>query len=166
MNSPTPLDVDRAVRDRYGAAAQAQEAALCCPVDYDPRYPEGHPRRGPRARLRLRRPLPLRTPGRHVLDLGSGGGKICFIASQLVGPEGRVIGVDMNDEMLELARRRGARGGQPRIGYANVEFRRGRDPGPVDSTIDLGSTPGSPNIPVRSMRRICAALETETERLA
>jgi ubiquinone/menaquinone biosynthesis C-methylase UbiE len=44
-------------------------------------------------------------PGDSVLDLGSGGGKICYMAAKLVGPGGRVIGVDMNDTMLDLARR-------------------------------------------------------------
>jgi tRNA A58 N-methylase Trm61 len=43
--------------------------------------------------------------GESVLDLGSGTGKICFIAAQVVGPAGRVIGIDMTDEMLEVARR-------------------------------------------------------------
>ena len=43
-------------------------------------------------------------PDSRVLDLGSGCGKICFIASQVVGPEGRVIGVDMTHEMLDTAR--------------------------------------------------------------
>jgi SAM-dependent methyltransferase len=60
-----------------------------------------------------------------VLDLGSGCGKICFIAAQIVGPEGRVIGVDMTAEMLEVARRN-APLVAARLGYANVEFRRGR----------------------------------------
>lgn len=64
-------------------------------------------------------------PGGTVLDLGSGGGKICYIASQVVGPEGRVIGVDFNDEMLALAR-----SCQPRvasaIGYDNVQFHKGK----------------------------------------
>jgi ubiquinone/menaquinone biosynthesis C-methylase UbiE len=40
-----------------------------------------------------------------VLDLGSGGGKICYMAAQLVGETGHVIGVDMNDDMLALARK-------------------------------------------------------------
>jgi ubiquinone/menaquinone biosynthesis C-methylase UbiE len=40
-----------------------------------------------------------------VLDLGSGGGKICYMAAQRVGEQGRVIGVDMNDDMLALARK-------------------------------------------------------------
>jgi SAM-dependent methyltransferase len=60
-----------------------------------------------------------------VLDLGSGGGKICFIAAQVVGRAGRVIGVDVNGEMLALARR-AAPQVAARLGFANVEFRRGR----------------------------------------
>ena len=43
-------------------------------------------------------------PGDVVLDLGSGGGIDCFLAAQKVGPEGKVIGVDMTPEMLQLAR--------------------------------------------------------------
>ena len=64
-------------------------------------------------------------PGETVLDLGSGGGKICFIAAQVVGPGGRVVGVDMNPDMLALARR-AAPVVAERLGYANVEFREGR----------------------------------------
>ena len=63
--------------------------------------------------------------GETVLDLGSGTGKICFIAAQIVGPKGKVIGVDMTDEMLEVARRNAPVVAE-RIGYANVEFRKGR----------------------------------------
>ena len=63
--------------------------------------------------------------GETVLDLGSGTGKICFIAAQIVGPKGKVIGVDMTDEMLEVARRN-APIIAGRIGYANVEFHKGR----------------------------------------
>ena len=64
-------------------------------------------------------------PGETVLDLGSGTGKICFIASQVVGPEGHVIGVDMTDDMLDVARRNAPVVAE-RIGYENVEFRKGR----------------------------------------
>ena len=60
-----------------------------------------------------------------MLDLGSGGGKICFIASQIVGAKGSVVGVDMNDDMLELARRSAPQVAE-QVGYANVHFRRGR----------------------------------------
>jgi ubiquinone/menaquinone biosynthesis C-methylase UbiE len=63
--------------------------------------------------------------GETVLDLGSGTGKICFIAAQVVGPQGRVIGVDMTDEMLEVARRNAPVVAQ-KLGFANVEFRKGR----------------------------------------
>lgn len=58
------------------------------------------------------------------MDLGSGGGKICFIASQIVGPEGKVIGVDMTDDMLDLARTNAPIVAE-KLGYSNVEFRRG-----------------------------------------
>jgi arsenite methyltransferase len=60
-----------------------------------------------------------------VVDLGSGTGKICFIAAQIVGPTGKVIGVDITDEMLEVARRNAPIVAE-RIGYANVEFRKAR----------------------------------------
>ncbi|HQU44441.1 MAG TPA: methyltransferase domain-containing protein, partial [Pirellulales bacterium] len=55
---------------------------------------------------------------------GSGGGKICFIAAQIVGPQGRVIGVDCNPQMLDLARRNRSAVAET-LGYANVEFRCG-----------------------------------------
>jgi ubiquinone/menaquinone biosynthesis C-methylase UbiE len=63
--------------------------------------------------------------GETVLDLGSGAGKICFIASQVVGREGCVIGLDMNDDMLALARRNAPQVAG-RIGYGNVRFKKGR----------------------------------------
>ena len=59
-------------------------------------------------------------PGETVVDLGSGGGFDCFLAAPHVGPEGRVIGVDMTPEMVEKAR---ANAGK--AGTANVEFRLG-----------------------------------------
>lgn len=59
-------------------------------------------------------------PGQTVLDIGSGAGIDCFIASQKVGPTGKVIGLDMTPAMLETARRNAQQGG-----YTNVEFRRG-----------------------------------------
>jgi ubiquinone/menaquinone biosynthesis C-methylase UbiE len=64
-------------------------------------------------------------PGETVLDLGCGGGKVCFIAAQVTGQGGRVIGVDVNDDMLALARSAQAEVAE-RLGYANVEFRKGR----------------------------------------
>src|SRR3989338_9799963 len=58
--------------------------------------------------------------GEVVLDLGSGAGFDAFLASPKVGKTGKVIGVDMTDEMLEKARENAKKGN-----YANVEFRKG-----------------------------------------
>ncbi len=60
-------------------------------------------------------------PGEVVVDLGSGAGMDAFLAARAVGPNGRVIGIDMTDAMLEKARANAADNG-----YTNVEFRKGR----------------------------------------
>jgi arsenite methyltransferase len=74
------------------------------------------------------------TPGQTVLDLGSGGGIDCFLAARKVGPQGRVIGVDMTPAMLERAR-----ANQAKMGMENVEFRLGEiEHLPVaDGTVDV-----------------------------
>lgn len=59
-------------------------------------------------------------PGQVVLDLGSGGGIDCFLAAKMVGPKGRVYGVDMTPEMIALARKNAEK-----VGATNVEFRLG-----------------------------------------
>ncbi len=56
-------------------------------------------------------------PGERVLDLGSGGGLDCFLAAKQVGPNGLVIGLDMTQDMLNLARRNAKT-----LGISNVEF--------------------------------------------
>src|SRR6202789_1690008 len=56
-------------------------------------------------------------PGEVIVDLGSGGGLDVFLASPLVGPEGKAIGIDMTPEMIERARTNARNGG-----YQNVEF--------------------------------------------
>ena len=73
-------------------------------------------------------------PGQVVLDLGSGAGIDCFLASKQVGPEGKVIGVDMTPQMVQRARRDAQAGG-----YDNVEFRVGEiEHLPVaDASVDL-----------------------------
>lgn len=120
-----PRHAESAVRERYAAGARDRQADLCCPVNYDARYLKVIP-----AEV-IERDYGCGDPSRHVragetvLDLGSGTGKICFIAAQVVGPQGRVIGVDMTDDMLEVARRNAPLVAE-RIGYANVEFRKGR----------------------------------------
>ena len=115
---------EAAILTRYASAAQHKEASLCCPVDYRREYLDAIPQEIFQRDYGCGDPTPYVRRGETVLDLGSGGGKACYILSQVVGPEGRVIGVDCNQEMIDLARRfRDAVA--ERIGYANVEFRYG-----------------------------------------
>lgn len=119
------MKTETAVKDRYAAAANQAEAALCCPVDYDPQYLKVIPAEVIEKDYGCGDPSKWVKPGDTVLDLGSGTGKICFIASQVVGESGKVIGVDMTDDMLEVANRNAPIIGEA-IGYCNVEFRKGR----------------------------------------
>ena len=119
------FDVERAVKARYAVGAQQEEAALCCLVDYNPRLLALIPEEILARDYGCGDPSQYLRPGETVLDLGSGAGKICYIAAQVVGAEGRVIGVDMTPEMLALAEKyRHSIGEQ--LGYHNVEFHRGR----------------------------------------
>lgn len=155
------LNVEEAVRERYGAAAQEQEAALCCPIDYDPKYLEVVPQEVIDRDYGCGDPSRYVRPGDTVLDLGSGGGKICFIAAQIAGETGRIIGVDMNDDMLDLARRSAPIVAE-RVGFSNVEFVRGRIQDlavPVDDLDDWLAAH-----PVKHSSDI-EALENETARL-
>jgi len=73
-------------------------------------------------------------PGQVVLDLGSGGGIDCFLAAKRVGPQGRVIGLDMTPDMIKLAQRNAKK-----VGAWNVEFRLGEmeDMPLPDSSVDV-----------------------------
>src|ERR1700747_2543762 len=113
------------VRQRYAAGAKERADKLCCPIDYESEYLEVIPREVIERDYGCGDPSRYLREGETVLDLGSGTGKICFIAAQITGPNGKIIGVDMTDEMLEVARRNAPIVAQ-RIGYANVEFRKGR----------------------------------------
>jgi len=121
----SPMKTESVVKSRYADGANSREEALCCPVEYDQQYLEIIPSEVIERDYGCGDPSRYVKEGETVLDLGSGTGKICFIASQVVGPEGKVIGVDMTDDMLEVARRN-----EPivaeRTGYQNVEFRKGR----------------------------------------
>jgi ubiquinone/menaquinone biosynthesis C-methylase UbiE len=123
--TPQNQSSEQATSERYSAAANAREAALCCPVDYDPQYLKIIPEEVLERDYGCGDPSRYVSEGDRVLDLGSGGGKICFIASQIVGASGSVTGVDMNHDMLRLAR-----GAAPAIaksnGYDNVQLRRGK----------------------------------------
>ncbi len=123
--SPRTSDLETAVRERYASAAQTRESALCCPTSYDPGLLEALPAEVIERDYGCGDPSRHLRPGETVLDLGSGTGKVCFLASQIVGPTGRVIGVDMNDEMLALARRAAPEVAE-KVGFSNVEFRKGK----------------------------------------
>ncbi|MEP6937238.1 MAG: methyltransferase domain-containing protein [Chthoniobacterales bacterium] len=121
----TTLNAETAVRERYAAGAAAAEAKLCCPVDYNPEYLKAIPQEVIERDYGCGDPSKYLREGETVLDLGSGTGKICFIAAQVVGEHGRVIGIDMTDEMLDVARANAPIVAK-NIGYRNVEFRKGR----------------------------------------
>jgi ubiquinone/menaquinone biosynthesis C-methylase UbiE len=113
------------VRQRYAVGAKERADKLCCPVEYESEYLKVIPQEVIERDYGCGDPSRYLHEGETILDLGSGTGKICFIAAQIVGPAGKVIGVDMTDEMLEVARRNAPIVAE-RIGYANVEFRKGR----------------------------------------
>jgi SAM-dependent methyltransferase len=120
-----PISVENVVRQRYSRGAKQRVPALCCPVSYNTQFLKRIPSEIIERDYGCGDPSKHLRPGETVLDLGSGGGKICYIAAQVVGAKGRVIGVDMNDDMLALARKY-----QPamarQLGYNNVEFHKGR----------------------------------------
>lgn len=122
------------VREKYGQIAEAEGcgSGCCCGVvdtaapDYtifaeDYTKLEGY---NPDADLKLGCGVPTEYAqierGATVLDLGSGAGNDAFVARALVGPSGRVIGVDMTPQMIERARINAQK-----LQYDNVEFRLG-----------------------------------------
>ncbi|MBF0283253.1 MAG: methyltransferase domain-containing protein [Magnetococcales bacterium] len=119
------MTMEAHVLSRYAEGARRVEADLCCPVSYDAQLLELLPREIVERDYGCGDPSRYVRSGDVVLDLGSGGGKICYLAAVLTGAAGRVIGVDMNDEMLALARRH-----QPemaaKLGGDRVCFRKGR----------------------------------------
>lgn len=138
-----PMDeITQKVSDRYARAASSGEQ-MCCPTSYDMANLQSFiPEEVLKISYGCGTPAGLQTvsPGETVLDIGSGGGIDCFEASRLVGPTGRVIGIDMTDTMLAIARKN-APLVAAKLGYptSNVEFRKGMaDAMPVDDgTVDL-----------------------------
>ncbi|RMH51669.1 MAG: methyltransferase domain-containing protein [Zetaproteobacteria bacterium] len=126
----------QSVLDRYSGGAKAREEALCCPVEYDRRLLEPLPQEIIERDYGCGDPSRYVRPGDVVLDLGSGGGKICYMAAQLVGEEGAVIGVDMNDDMLALARKY-QREMAEKLGGDRVRFLKGLI---QDLALDLAAT--------------------------
>ncbi len=123
--TPGVVVPESAVSERYSAAAQQREATLCCPVTYDTSLLEQIPAEIIEKDYGCGDPTAYVKEGDVVVDLGSGGGKLCYITSQVVGASGRVIGVDCNQTMLGLARKYQSEMAE-KLGYGNVEFRYGR----------------------------------------
>src|SRR2546428_9097900 len=99
--------ITQQVSERYARAVTTGEQ-MCCPTGYNfDDLRSFVPEEVLRVSYGCGTPAGLATvrPGRTVLDIGSGGGIDCFEAARRVGPTGRVIGVDMTDEMLAVAPR-------------------------------------------------------------
>lgn len=128
------------VENFYGAAAVKPKNDLCCPTSY-PKEDTSHiPDEVLERFYGCGSPVSIAgiLEGETVVDLGSGAGIDCFIASKIVGPGGNVIGIDMTDKMLEVANRCKS-AVEKNLGYKNVNFRKGfLEKIPVDdSTADL-----------------------------
>lgn len=119
------FNVEQIVRERYAEGARKKQKTLCCPVTYDPQYLKVIPKEILDKDYGCGDPTAYLQRGDVVLDLGSGAGKVCFIASQIVGPRGKVIGIDFNPDMLKLARQYQKEVAR-RIGWSNAEFKRAR----------------------------------------
>jgi arsenite methyltransferase len=118
-------EIREAVRERYAEAANAlgsEPAAGCCGGESSASCGEGSGCGPSSSSLGCGHPTAVAElhQGETVLDLGSGGGEDVLLSAQRVGPSGKAFGVDMTDEMLELARRN-----QRRAGAENVEFLKG-----------------------------------------
>ncbi|RMH15718.1 MAG: methyltransferase domain-containing protein [Gammaproteobacteria bacterium] len=118
------MNVKEAVLDCYSEGARAVQPSLCCPVNYDQDLLKLIPQEIIDKDYGCGDPSRYVQEGDTVLDLGSGGGKICYMAAQKVGPNGKVIGVDMNDDMLALARKYQPEMAQ-KLGSDRVEFHKG-----------------------------------------
>jgi len=134
--------ITQKVSDRYAKAASTGEQ-ICGPTGYNfADLKTFIPEEVLKISYGCGTPAGLKTvgPGETVLDIGSGGGIDCFEASRLVGSSGHVIGIDMTDTMLTIARKNAAIVAT-NLGYpvSNVEFRKGTaDAMPVeDESIDV-----------------------------
>lgn len=118
--------VTKTVKLKFSKAAKAPVTDYYCPTGYDPKDLEHIPNEVLEVSYGCGNPAALADikEGETILDLGSGGGIDCFIAAKKVGRGGRVIGVDMTDEMVEKAED-SARKVAEVLGYNVVEFKKG-----------------------------------------
>ncbi len=113
------------VKEFYSEAALEPRADIVNPVSYPDEFIEHIPEKYRFRGYGCGSPIldAGLLPGDTVLDLGCGGGVECFIASRLVGKHGHVVGVDMLEPMLSMARRGGKEVAES-LGYGNLEFRK------------------------------------------
>ncbi len=118
--------VRKSVNEFYATAAIHPQKELCCPTSYNPADLSHIPPEVLNISYGCGSPMTQANvePGESVLDLGAGGGIDCFIAAKLVGKYGRVIGVDMTDEMLQNAHKSKA-AVATKLGFDNVHFMKG-----------------------------------------
>ena len=125
-SSPTVnYDLESTVLERYQAGATEQQPSLCCPTEYDNQYLKILPQEIIAKDYGCGDPTRYVNAGETVVDLGSGAGKNCYILAQKLGAAGKVIGVDFNDRMLELARKYQQEIAS-KIGYYNTQFVKGK----------------------------------------
>jgi arsenite methyltransferase len=154
--------IETTVRDRYSEGARAPQPALCCPIEYqETQYLTALPDEIIAKDYGCGDPTRFVNEGETVVDLGSGAGKNCYIIAQKVGANGRVIGVDMNDDMLALSRGYQAEIAAT-IGFSNVEFVKAKI---QDLALDLAPVEQWLNsTPIGSYEQMLA-LEAECDRL-
>ncbi len=126
-----PLDIEAGVRDYYGktlkSGADLKTDACCSPADMPRAVREALGKVSDEVISRYYGcglTIPNELTGLSVLDLGSGSGRDCYLLSQLVGREGRVTGIDMTDEQLDVATRNLEHHAKA-FGYGNVNFLKG-----------------------------------------
>lgn len=132
--------VTKTVKKKFSKAAYNPVADYYCPTGYDPKELAHIPNEVLEVSYGCGNPAALADikKGETIVDLGAGGGIDCFIAARKLGREGKVIGIDMTDEMLEKARESAKKVAEV-LGYDVVEFRAGNIMElPVDSnSVDL-----------------------------
>lgn len=121
MKKNKDINTETIVLERYTKASSNTEKELCCPVSYDSKYLEVIPQEILERDYGCGDPTKYIKEGETILDLGCGCGKNCYIASQIVGPKGKVLGIDFNTDMLLLAKKHQGEVVN-KIGWNNIEF--------------------------------------------
>jgi SAM-dependent methyltransferase len=148
MDDVKPASITESVRDYYGrvlkSSADLKTSACCLAESLPPHVAAVLPELHEEVKARFYgcgSPIPPALESATVLDLGCGSGRDCYVLSKLVGPKGRVIGLDMTDAQLDVARRHQA-WHAGKFGWANTDFRHGyiedlAGAGIADASVDL-----------------------------